>query len=72
MIGYCFDWRSLGRETGVGIILAGTTIGVPVVLIVLLFVVNIVGDVLCSSWEIGSIVGTTLGGGTGLDGESRS
>ena len=38
MIGHYLDWRILGRETGVVVILVGTTLYVPVVLVVLLSV----------------------------------
>ena len=65
MIEHYLDWRVLGRETGVVVILVGTTLYVPVVLVVLLLVIKIVGGVLCSGLEMGTIVGTTLGGGTG-------
>ena len=62
------NWQRLGWETGVGIILAEATIGVPVVLIVLLMVVKIVGGVLYSGLGISSIDGTTFARGTRLDG----
>ena len=64
------NWQRLGWETGVGIILAGATIGVPVVLIVLLMVVKIVGGVLYSGLGINSIDGTTFACDTRLDGLS--